>query len=157
MFVPTNFARLHLCNTPTPTALQTFDVHVLEQTSPEQAQLCTAGSFGAGTVCCTYVQYRAVPDTVAGSNRHSQSEINENLTKCHLRIAIALVSSGEAIFLEFPTLSKGSMVRDKARFPSGQSCRISSGCFSGRMGAGAKHPVIQLSPVLFTLAKGSCS
>jgi len=41
--------------------------------------------------------------TVAGSNRLPQSKINENLMKCHLHIAMALVLLGEAIFLEFPT------------------------------------------------------
>lgn len=115
MFVPTNFPRLHLCNTSTPKALQTFDVHVPKQTSPEQAQLRTASSLGAGTVCYTYVQYQAVPDTVAGSNRRSHSKSNENLTKLHLRTGIALVLLGEAIFLEFPTQSEGQCGSDQGK------------------------------------------
>lgn len=73
---------------------------------PKQVQLCTASSFGAETVCYTFVQYQTVPDTVTGSNRHSHSKINENLTKRHLHIAIAFVLSAEAIFLEFLTQSQ---------------------------------------------------
>lgn len=71
---------------------------MLQQTSPKQAQLCTAGSFGAGMVCSTCVEYRAVPDTVAGSNRHSQSKVNENLMNGHLHTVLL----GEVIFLESP-------------------------------------------------------
>lgn len=55
--IPPNFPRLQLCNTSAPKALQTFDVHVLKETEPKQAQLCTASPFGAGAVCSTHVQH----------------------------------------------------------------------------------------------------
>lgn len=153
MFIPTNFPRSHLCNTSTPKALQTFDVHVLKQTSPKQAQLCTAGSFGAGTVCYMYVQYQAVPDTVAGSNRHSQSKINESLMKCHFHIAICFSFIGRSHFPEVsnPVWSAAWFRTRQALLHKAEGSALD--VFQGGWGPGPNTLLIQLSPALFTLAK----
>lgn len=143
--VPASFPRFHLCNTLTRKGLQTFDVHVLQQRSPKQAQLCTAGSFGAGMVCFTCVQHQAVPDTVAGSNEHSQSKVNEN----HTNGCFHIVLLGEDIFLQFPHI-----VSSAVWFRTGQALlKKAEGSaldvFLRRMGADAEHLLIQLCPMPF--------
>lgn len=75
--------------------LQTFDVLCKRPQSRHSFALLL---FWGRRVCSMCAQYQAVPDTVAASNRHSQSKVNENLTNSCLQTVLL----GEAIFLEFP-------------------------------------------------------
>lgn len=107
------------------------------------ALLCC--SFGAGGVCSTCAQYKAVPDTMAGSNRHSQSKVNENLTNSCLHTVLL----GEAIFLEFPqAVSNAVWFRTRQALLKKAEGSTLDG-FLRRMGADAEHLLIQLCPVPF--------
>lgn len=102
-------------------------------------------SFGAGGLCSTCAQYQAVPDPVTGSNRHSQSKVNENLANsCPHTVLL-----GEAIFLEFPhTVSSAVWFRTRQALPKkaeGSALDV----FLRRMGTDAEHLLIQLCPVPF--------
>lgn len=100
---PLEILSSHLHSTSPPKAFQTFDVHVLEHSSAEQAWLWAAAlqEQAHGYTCVQHQQ----DETRTVSCRHSYGSINGNIMKLHLCIT-TLVVWGGPISPELPIQSR---------------------------------------------------